>query len=79
MVARFRMEGDAYHVEVTETDGVTTDYRVHSVAGIELMQQYLLKTEARRLQSFDVVWDTEEGGWLHLYPDQDLPPDDGLH
>ena len=26
-----------------------------------------------------MVWDTEEGGWLHLYPEQDLPPGDGLH
>jgi len=79
MVARFRVEGDAYHVEVTEKDGVTTDYRVHSVAGIEPLQQYLLETEPGRVQSFDVVWDTEQGGWFHLYPDQDLPPDDGLH
>jgi hypothetical protein len=79
MTARFRIKGGAYHVEVTETDGVTTDYRVHSVAGIEPLQQYLLETEPGRLQSFDVVWDTEKGGWFHLYPDQDLPPDDGLH
>jgi predicted CXXCH cytochrome family protein len=79
MTARFRVEGDAYHVSVTEKDGVTTDYRVHSVAGVEPLQQYLLETEPGRLQSFDVVWDVEEGGWFHLYPDQDLPPDDGLH
>ena len=79
MTARFRIEEVAYHVSVTEKDGVTTDYRVHSVAGIEPLQQYLLETEPGRLQSFDVVWDTQEGGWFHLYPDQDLPPDDGLH
>jgi len=79
MVARFRVEGDTYHVKVTEKDGVTTDYRVHSVAGIEPLQQYLLETEPGRLQSFDVVWDAEQGGWFHLYPDQDLQPDDGLH
>ncbi len=79
MTARFRIEGDAYRVEVTEKDGETTDYRVHSVAGIEPLQQYLLETEPGRIQSFDVVWDTEQGGWFHLYPDQDLPPDDGLH
>jgi len=79
MVARFRIEPDGYHVAVTEQDGVTTDYRVHSVAGIEPLQQYLLETEPGRLQSFDVVWDTEKKRWFHLYPDQDLPPDDGLH
>lgn len=79
MTARFRIEGDTYQVEVTEKDGVTTDYRVHSVAGIEPLQQYLLETQEGRLQSFDVVWDTEQDRWFHLYPDQDLSPGMGLH
>ncbi|MEO1678209.1 MAG: multiheme c-type cytochrome [Pseudomonadota bacterium] len=79
MTARFRVEDDSYYVSVTETDGVTTDYRVHSIAGIEPLQQYLLETEPGKLQSFDVVWNTETGGWFHLYPDQNLAPDDGLH
>ncbi|WP_367648714.1 multiheme c-type cytochrome [Ruegeria arenilitoris] len=64
---------------VTEKDGMTTEYSVHSVVGIEPLQQYLFETEPGRLQSFDVVWDTDAGRWFHLYPDQDLPPDDGLH
>jgi len=80
MRARFRIDPDGTRrVAVTETDGTTTDYPVHSVVGVEPLQQYLLETEPGRLQSFDVVWDTEDGGWFHLYPDQDLPPDDGLH
>lgn len=79
MQARFRIEDGVYHVTVTEKDGSTRDYPVHSVAGIAPLQQYLLETEAGRLQSFDVVWDAEEERWYHLYPDQDLPPDDGLH
>ncbi len=79
IIARFRREGEDYYIKVTEIDGVTTDYRVHSVAGIKPLQQYLLETEQGRLQSFDVVWDTEEGRWFHLYPGQDLPPNDGLH
>jgi predicted CXXCH cytochrome family protein len=79
MTARFAVDGGGYRVSVTETDGVTADYPVHSVVGVEPLQQYLFETEPGRLQSFDVVWDTEEGRWFHLYPDQDLPPDDGLH
>ena len=79
-LSRFRIAEDgSYHVTVTEKDGITTDYRVHSVAGIEPLQQYLLETERGQLQSFDVVWDTERRRWFHLYPDDDLPPDDGLH
>ena len=80
MVARFRMEkDDGYHVAVTEKDGKTADYAIHSVVGIEPLQQYLLETEPGRLQSFDVVWDTEREEWYHLYPGQELPPEDALH
>ncbi len=67
------------HAAVTELDGRTTDYPVHSVVGIEPLQQYLFETAPGRLQSFDVVWDTVKGGWFHLYPDQNVPPSDGMH
>ncbi|SHE40718.1 doubled CXXCH domain-containing protein [Ruegeria intermedia] len=79
MAVEFRRENGAYLADVTEQDGQMRTYRVHSVVGIEPLQQYLFETEPGRLQSFDVVWDTEEKRWFHLYPDQDLPPDDGLH
>ncbi len=79
MTATFRLNGDSYTAKVTEKDGKTTEYSVHSVVGVEPLQQYLFETEPGRLQSFDVVWDTERQEWFHLYPDQDLPPDDGLH
>lgn len=79
VIARFRREATRYLASVTETDGVTRDYEVHSVIGVEPLQQYLFETEPGRLQSFDIVWDTEKKTWFHLYPDQDLPPDDGLH
>lgn len=79
MEARFRLAEDGPHVEVTERDGVTTDHKVHSVIGVEPLQQYVIETEPGRLQSFDVVWDTERGDWFHLYPDSNPPPDDALH
>ena len=79
MSVTFRDENGSPVASVTEKDGVTTEYPVHSVVGIAPLQQYLFETEPGRLQSFDVVWDTENNRWFHLYPDQDLPPDDGLH
>ncbi|EEE36361.1 tetratricopeptide TPR_2 [Rhodobacteraceae bacterium KLH11] len=79
MQVMFADRDGALSAQVTGKDGVTTEYPVHSVVGIAPLQQYLFETEPGRLQSFDVVWDTEEGRWYHLYPDQDLPPDDGLH
>ncbi|WP_171231600.1 cytochrome c3 family protein [Ruegeria sp. HKCCA4812] len=79
MSVQFKNEAGSFSARVTEKDGATTEYDVHSVVGIEPLQQYLFETEPGRLQSFDVVWDTEQKRWYHLYPDQDLPPDDGLH
>lgn len=79
MTARFRLSDGAYGVTVTETDGTTTEHKIHSVVGVAPLQQYLIEVEEGRLQSFDVVWDVERAEWYHLYPDQDLPPDDGLH
>jgi predicted CXXCH cytochrome family protein len=71
-------EGE-YRMTITERDGSVTQYPVHSVAGIEPLQQYLLETEDGRLQSNDIVWDAEKKEWYTLYPDQDLPLGDGLH
>ncbi|MFD3189382.1 cytochrome c3 family protein [Sedimentitalea sp. HM32M-2] len=80
VTARFQTGAEGgYYIELTEKDGSQAEYQVHSVAGIEPLQQYLLETGPGRLQSFDVAWDTEQEKWFHLYPDQDLPPSDGLH
>ncbi|SLN37639.1 Doubled CXXCH motif (Paired_CXXCH_1) [Pseudoruegeria aquimaris] len=79
LTARFYREDGAYMVEVSEPDGSTARYPVHSAAGIAPLQQYLLETEPGRLQSFDVAWDVERERWYHLYPDTDLAPTDGLH
>ncbi|MGR3678432.1 MAG: multiheme c-type cytochrome [Paracoccaceae bacterium] len=69
-------------IPVIESDGpngMLTQYPVAGVAGIAPLQQYLLETEPGRLQSFDVAWNAEEQKWYHLYPDQDLTSDNGLH
>ena len=78
-LTKFRTEAGKYYVTVTEADGTTSDYPVHSVVGVAPLQQYLLETEPGRQQSFDVAWDVEKQQWYHLYPDQHLPPDDGMH
>jgi len=78
-LTEFEDRGDSLHVSVTEADGTKSSWPVHSVVGIEPLQQYLLETEPGRLQSFDVVWDTVKNEWYHLYPELNLTPDNGLH
>lgn len=79
VLSKFSVEGGKYYIETDGPDGAITRFPVAGVAGIAPLQQYLLETEPGRLQSFDVAWDTEEKRWYHLYPDQDLPADNGLH
>ncbi len=79
MTVAFRKDNGSFLVDVTEKNGQRQQYRVHSVAGVAPLQQYLLETQPGRLQAFDVAWDSVRKQWFHLYPDQDLPPEDGLH
>lgn len=79
MRATFTKDGDAYVVIVREKDGVEATYEMHSVGGVHPLEHPILSTGKGRLQSFDVVWDVEQKRWYHLYPDQDLPPQDAYH
>lgn len=79
IMSRFYRDGPTYMIETDGPDRRITRYPVHSVVGVEPLQQYVLETEEGKLQSFDVVWDTEAKRWYHLYPDQELFGGDGLH
>ncbi|TCL00755.1 cytochrome c554/c'-like protein [Shimia isoporae] len=66
-------------ISVVEEDGSEAVYDLHSVGGTYPLQHLILETEEGRLQSFDVVWDVDAQRWYHLYPEQDLPPQDAFH
>ncbi len=74
----FRRDGD-FFVATEGHDRTSRIYKVRGVVGIAPLQQVLVETEPGRLQVLDVAWDVERGRWYHLYPDQDLAADDGLH
>ncbi len=79
MLAAFSKTGDTYVVTVQEKDGIEAVYEMHSVGGVHPLEHPILSTGKGRLQSFDVVWDVDQQRWYHLYPDQDLPPEDAFH
>ncbi|MCP4819225.1 MAG: hypothetical protein GY883_08555, partial [Shimia sp.] len=79
MSATFDTVDGLRRVFVREEDGSEATYDLHSVGGTHPLQHLILETEAGRLQSFDVVWDVDQRRWFHLYPDQDLPPQDAFH
>lgn len=79
MRATFSKNAEAYVVTVTEKGGSTATYEMHSVGGTHPLEHPILSMGDGRLQAFDVVWDVEKRRWFHLYPDQDLPPEDAFH
>lgn len=83
-VTRFSRRGGAYRVSTEGPDGEPVDLEVAYTFGVEPLQQYLVPLPGGRLQALPTAWDTrpaQEGGqrWLHLYPEDPLPPGDPLH
>ena len=65
--ARFMMETDLGIFEILFT------------LGVRPLQQYLVAIEGGRLQALPVAWDTVANRWFHLYPKEQILPDDPLH
>ena len=79
VLSRFTRDGGNYFVTTDGADGKSRRFKVAGTVGVEPLQQYLVETEPGRLQALDLVWDTQQKRWYHLYPDQDLPHTNGLH
>ena len=77
--SRFTIRDGRYFVDTTGPGGERSSYEIHSTVGVAPLQQYLVATQGGRLQALDVVWDTEQGRWYHLYPDLETAGDPGLH
>jgi len=83
-MTRFYRKDGEFWVNTENGEGKRQDYKVAFTFGVEPLQQYLLPFPGGRLQALNICWDTrpaEQGGqrWFHLYPDEEIPPDDVLH
>jgi len=79
VISRFSKGGGKFFVTTDGADGRSRRFEVVGTVGVAPLQQYLVETDAGRLQALDLAWDTERRRWYHLYPDQDLPHTNGLH
>ncbi len=79
VTSRFYRKDGKYFVETEGPGGAMDDFEIAYTFGVEPLQQYLIPFPNGRLQSLTIAWDVERGRWFHLYPDQDIPPDDWLH
>ena len=77
--SRFFTRDGHYFVKTNYADNQPTTYEITWTVGVTPLQQYLISLEDGRLQALDIAWDTVQERWFHLYPDQALENDSGLH
>ena len=79
VTSRFFSRDGRFFVNTEGPDGRLADFELAYTFGVEPLQQYLAPFPGGYLQSLTIAWDTERGAWFHLYPDQEIAPDDPLH
>ena len=79
MVSKFTTHEGKYYVETEGSNGKPAVFEIKGAIGITPLQQYVVETAPGRLQAFDVAWDTINRRWYHLYPEQKMAANDGLH
>ncbi|MGH9888585.1 MAG: multiheme c-type cytochrome, partial [bacterium] len=62
---RFRRDGDAHLIDVTE-GGATRSHRVRYTFGVEPLQQLLVERPGGRLQASAFAWDTAKRAWFRV-------------
>jgi predicted CXXCH cytochrome family protein len=82
--SRFFRKDGKYLVETDGPDGKLATFEIKYTFGVDPLQQYLVEFPDGRLQALSIAWDSrpkDEGGrhWFHLYPNEEIRPDDVLH
>jgi len=84
ITSRFYKKDNRYFVETDNEKGQLQEFEVEYTFGFQPLQQYLIPFPRGRYQALNIVWDSRPetaGGqrWVHLYPDEAITFDDGLH
>ncbi len=76
----FRRDGK-FFVDVLVSKGNRQELEVKFTIGVAPLQQYLVELpgDTGRLQCLPFAWDTVKKRWFHLYPKEQIEPDDPLH
>lgn len=80
----FFRKADKFFVTTDNAKGDLQDFEISFTFGRYPLQQYLVVFDDGRYQALGIAWDSrskKEGGqrWFHLYPDEAIAHDDGLH
>jgi Flp pilus assembly protein TadD len=79
ITSRFYRRDGRYFVHTLGPGGETSEFEIAYTFGVEPLQQYLVPLPGGRLQALSIAWDVERQLWFHLYPNQEIAPDDWLY
>ncbi len=79
----YKKEGQ-FFIETDNEKGELQEFEISYTFGFYPLQQYLVPFPNGRYQALNIVWDSRPGAkggqrWVHLYPDQAITHEDGLH
>jgi len=79
VTSRFERRDGKFIIWTEGPAGDMAEFEVAYTFGHDPLQQYLIPFPGGRLQASHLAWDVQRERWFHLYPDQEIPPDDWLH
>lgn len=79
VTSRFYRRDGRYYVHTAGPGGEMGEFEITHTFGWEPLQQYLVPFPGGRLQTLPIAWDTEEGKWFRVPPDEPVDPDDWLY
>jgi tetratricopeptide (TPR) repeat protein len=77
--SRFYRKEDRFYVRTPGPEGKMGDFQILYTFGYFPLQQYLIAFPGGKLQCLPIAWDVRNKKWFHLYPDENIPPDDWLY
>jgi tetratricopeptide (TPR) repeat protein len=79
IVSRFYRKDTKFFVHTQGPEGAMKDFEITHTFGWNPLQQYLVPFPGGRMQCLPIAWDVKAKRWYHLYPDQQLAPNDWLY
>jgi tetratricopeptide (TPR) repeat protein len=79
VTSRFLRRDGRFFVETDGHDGELAEFEISHAFGVTPLQQYLVPFPGGRHQALGLAWDVPGQRWFHLYPDEEIDHEDGLH
>ena len=79
VTSRFYRKDGRFFVHTNGPGGEMRDFEITHTFGWYPLQQYLVPFPGGRLQTLPIAWDSRDGQWFRVPPDEPVAPDDWLY